>query len=392
MGATLAVALAKLPLQIAVIEAFPFRSNNQPSYDARSVALNYGSKKVFKSLAVWSELEAAASPIKKIHVSSQGQFGVTRLNAQDEGLDALGYVIENRVLGNVLLKQIEQHDNVTLICPAQLTDLSFNEDQAQVRIVQQDKSIPLNAQLIVGADGENSKVRELLDINVHKKDYQQTAIVSNVTPGKPHDNIAYERFTPEGPIAILPMTENRCSLVFTVASQASASIMELDDKDFLNELEKRFGFRTGGFSKTSKRFCYPLSLMKIDKHFKQRAVIIGNAAHALHPIAGQGFNLGVRDVASLVEVIADALRQQSDIGSSDVLALYEKARKKDQNTVARITDGLAQVFSNTLFPLTKLRSRGLLLADVIPPIKHSMAQHAMGLAGRLPRITRGLPL
>lgn len=388
----MAVALASLPLRIAIIEAFPFRADNQPSYDSRSIALAYGSMRIFDTLNIWNDIKNEACPIKKIHVSSQGQIGATRLNAEDEGLDALGYVIENRIIGNGLLKKLEAFKNIELICPASLLDLDISDTQALVTIKNGDTQTTLTSKLVIGADGANSKVRELLNIKSCKKDYEQTAIISNVTPGKPHQNIAYERFTPQGPIAVLPMTQKRCSLVFTVASSDVEKYMSLSDSEFLNTLENRFGFRTGGFTKTSKRFAYPLSLMQIKQHFSDRAVIIGNAAHALHPIAGQGFNLGIRDVSSLAEIIAEAMKSGLDIGSSEILEKYEKTRKKDQSNIAFITDGLAQVFSNQLFPLTKMRSKGLILSDMMPPLKHAMAKHAMGLSGKLPRLSRGLPI
>ncbi len=392
VGASLACALADLPLKIAMIEAFPFRANNQPSYDARSVALAYGSKQIYSTLKLWQYLEESATPIKHIHISNTGQFGVTRLHAKDESLDALGYVIENRSLGNVLLKNIETKKNISLICPATLLSLSMDDEGATLTIEKEKQSFQLRSKLVVGADGANSKVREILGIPVKTKDYQQTAIISNVTPGKPHGNIAYERFTSEGPIALLPMSDHRCSLVLTVKKDHENDILALDDTNFLNYLEQRFGFRCGGFTKTSARFAYPLTLMQIDEHFKSRAVIIGNAAHTLHPIAGQGLNLGIRDVAALAEVIADACQQGTDIGSKTTLNAYVALRKKDQKTVALITDSLATIFSNELFPLTKLRAKGLLITDLLPPVKHLVAKNAMGLSGKLPRLSRGIPL
>ena len=392
VGATMACAIAKLPLRIAIIEAFPFRADNQPSYDARSIALAYGSKRIFDTLGLWPKLSTDASPIKKIHVSSQGEFGVTRLDCNDEGLEALGYVIENRLIGNALLEHINQHANIELICPATLASLSIEQNQANITININNKPQTLSSKLLIAADGGNSKTRELLGIETVNKEYGQTAIISNVTPGKPHQNIAYERFTAEGPIAVLPMTENRCSLVYTVRDDKVAETLALDDQRFLSQLETRFGFRAGGFSKTSERFAYPLSLMKIKEHYKHRAVIIGNAAHTLHPIAGQGFNLGIRDVSTLAEVIANSVNDNREIGSIETLKTYQQQREHDQKNVALITDSLATIFSNKLFPLTAARSKGLILTDLLPPVKHNIAKHAMGLAGRLPKLSRGLSL
>jgi len=392
IGASMACAIANLPLRIAIIEAFPFKSNNQPSYDARSIALAYGSKRIFETLNLWKKIDQNATPIEHIHVSNKGQFGVTRINAEDERLDALGYVIENRIIGNALLDKINEYNNIDLICPAKLESLEITQENASVTIIQDNEKKVLTSKLIIGADGGNSKVRELLSIDSTNKDYGQTAIISNVTPGKPHKNIAYERFTQNGPIAILPMTKKRCSLVLTVKTEQTEEVLAMDDETFLTYLEERFGYRTGGFTKTSKRFSYPLSLMKIKEHYKSRAVIIGNAAHTLHPIAGQGFNLGIRDVSSLAEVIADAVENNQDIGDTNVLKEYQQQREKDQQKVAFITDNLSNVFSNELYPLAKARSKGLLLADLFPSVKHLLAKEAMGISGKLPKLSRGLPL
>jgi len=392
VGASMACALATLPLKIAIIEAFPFRSNNQPSYDARSIALAYGSKIIFESLGLWESLKTEVAPIKHIHVSNKGQFGVTRLHAQDENLEALGYVIENRVLGNGLIEKLNQHSNIDLICPAKLETLNTDDDFAEITISKNDQTIKLKSKLIIGADGGNSKVREIVGVPNKNKPYQQTAIISNVTPGKPHENVAYERFTNQGPIALLPMTDDRCSLVLTVNDENKDEVMAMDDAEFLTYLEKRFGFRTGGFTKTSKRHAYPLSLMRIEEHYKNRVVIIGNAAHTLHPIAGQGFNLGLRDVAVLADAIANAVSRQKDIAETSVLENYTQLRSKDQKKVAFITDSLAQIYSNDFFPLAKARSKGLTFTDLMPTMKHFVAKEAMGLSGKLPRLSRGLPL
>lgn len=392
IGASLACALANLPIKIVIIEAFPFKSDAQPSYDARSIALAYGSKRIFESLGIWDGLKENATAIKHIHVSNKGQFGVTRLNAKDESLDALGYVIENRNLGNALLAKIESHKNIELICPAKLQSLEFNDEFATLNIEKDKQAFQIRCKLVVGADGGHSKVREALNISTQNSDYHQTAIVSNITPGKPHNNIAYERFTTEGPIAILPMTENRCSLVLSVAQEQEEKVLAMNEAQFLHYLEQRFGFRCGGFIKASKRHSYPLSMMLVKEHFKSRAVIIGNAAHTLHPIAGQGFNLGIRDVAVLAESIATAIQKNEDIGNKNVLSKYAALRSKDQKQVAFITDSLTKIFSNELFPLTKIRAKGLLLSDLLPPIKHMLAKRAMGLHGKLPRLARGLPL
>lgn len=390
VGASMACTLGDQNLSVAVIEAFPLRSNAQPSYDARSIALAYGSRKILQSLEIWDQLKNKVTPIKKIHISDQGSFGITRLDSQQEGVDALGYVVENRIIGTALTEKLAQFANIELICPAKLIKLSLTEDHASLVLEQENTQRTLTCKLVIAADGGNSGVRKQLGIDIHHWEYGQSAVISTVSPRKPHHNIAYERFTSSGPVALLPLGENRCSLVLTVRDENKAEILALSDAKFLSLLEQRFGFRMGGFHKTAKRVAYPLSMMRTKEPIRKRVVLIGNAAHTVHPIAGQGFNLGIRDVSQLAETLILNHRCGVDIGALEVLKQYQKRRKPDQIKVAVITDTLARVFSNQFAPLAHLRSSGLLLTDILPPIKHQIAQQAMGITGSLPRLSRGL--
>jgi len=392
VGASMACTLGNQNLSVGVIEAFPLRSNSQPSYDARSIALAYGSRKILESLGIWKLLKSDITPIKKIHISDQGHFGVTRLDSNQEGVDALGYVVENRIIGSALNEKLAQFDNIQLICPAKLIDLNLEEEFATITVEQDSQQRVLKSKLIIAADGGNSAVRKQLDIDSHHWEYGQTAVISTVSPRKSHNNIAYERFTASGPVALLPLSENRCSLVLTVRDENKEEILALNDAQFLSHLEQRFGYRLGGFHKTAKRSAYPLSMMRAKEHIRNRVVFIGNAAHTVHPIAGQGFNLGIRDVSQLAETLIVNHRANRDLGSLEVLKQYEKRRKPDQIKVAAITDTLARVFSNEFAPLAHIRSSGLFLADVIPPLKHQIARQAMGITGRLPRLSRGLAI
>ncbi len=390
VGASLACALGHQPLRIGIIEAVPFRSASQPSYDDRSIALAYGARKIFEGMGLWPSLEKIVTPIKQIHVSDRGHFGATRMDAASEGYPALGYVVENRDLGELFATSLAALPNVELICPAQLKNFTINVDEVEVVIEKGGETETLTAKLIVGADGGRSVVRQLAGISHTTKDYQQSAIIANITPSRPHQNIAYERFTDSGPLALLPMSEGRCSLVWTVNQAQVEEVMGWDEATFLAHLQTRFGMRLGTLKKAGKRNAYPLTQVRADEHIRPRLALIGNAAHLLHPIAGQGFNLGIRDVAALAQVVVEAKDQ--NIGALSTLNQYDQWRSHDQTCVANLTDGLVRIFSNQITPLVIGRNSGLLAMDLIPPMKRTLMRQTMGLAGKLPKLARGIPL
>ncbi|MCF6325389.1 MAG: 2-octaprenyl-6-methoxyphenyl hydroxylase [Gammaproteobacteria bacterium] len=390
VGASLACALGNQPLRIGVIEAVPFRSSSQPSYDDRSIALAYGARKIFEGMGLWPQVKAIATPINKIHVSDRGHFGAMRMDAAHQGYPALGYVVENRDLGQLFAKQLASFSNIELICPAQLKNLTITADDATVVIERDGEVETLTTRLIVGADGGRSAVRQLSGISHTSDDYHQNAVIANITPGRDHQHVAYERFTDSGPLALLPMSDGRCSLVWTVDRDKVDDVMAWDDETFLARLQERFGMRLGLLQKTGKRNAYPLALVRADEHIRPRLALIGNAAHVLHPIAGQGFNLGIRDVAALAQVIVEA--KDNDIGALSVLNQYDQWRKHDQACVTNLTDGLVRIFSNQIAPLVIGRNSSLLAMDLIPPVKRALMRQTMGLAGKLPRLARGIPL
>ncbi|MFQ5470608.1 MAG: 2-octaprenyl-6-methoxyphenyl hydroxylase [Gammaproteobacteria bacterium] len=392
VGASLACALGNTSLRIGIVEAYPFTSSTQPSYDDRSIALSFGTRKIFDSMGIWSELQDKVTPIENIHVSDRGYFGVTRMSAVKYGFDALGYVVENRELGGVFLAKLPQYENVDLICPAILTGIDLLETHVNTVIEENGKQRTISTALIIGADGGNSVVRKLMNINAHVSDYGQTAVIANVTPDRCHENVAYERFTDTGPLALLPMSDNRCSLVWTVLNDQVDSILGLDESAFLARLQERFGYRLGRLIKAGKRNAYPLKLVKVKQHTMKRLALIGNAAHTLHPIAGQGFNLGLRDVAALAQVLVDAAKFGDDPGATMVLKEYGKWRDGDQKEIITLTDSLVKIFSNNYMPVGLARSAGLLAFDVMPPLKRALMRKTMGLSGRQPRLTRGLPV
>ena len=404
VGASLACALsqAESSLRIAIIEAYPFKADNseyQPAFDARSVALSYTSKQVFEGIGLWSSInKLGVAAIKNIHISDRGHAGITRLNAEDENVEALGYVVETRVIGKALFEGLKKQKNVSLIAPAKVKNFDTNADFANVCIEENGEDKTLTAKLLIAADGGDSIVRRLSGVRIKQRNYEQYAVIANVATDKPHNNRAFERFTDSGPLALLPMvaTENeahRYSLVWTINSSDQEDIMNWDDETFLVKLKERFGERAGEFLNVSPRHAYPLSLMRAKEHVRERLAIIGNAAHSLHPVAGQGFNLGLRDVAALSQVIIEATRNENnDIGSLTTLQIYADWRRRDHIQTAMATDSLVRIFSNNFLPLAALRNLGLLVVDVVPPLKKVFTRHAMGFVGKLPRLGRGLKL
>jgi len=386
VGASFAYALKNSGLKLALVEAFTVDSEHQPSYDDRGIALSYGSQRIFESMGLWSQLSASASAISDIHVSDRGHFGVTRLSANDENVPALGQVITARIMGQVLTQALAQQGNLDVICPASVSALNQYDDYAEIQL--NDDRV-LSAKLIVAADGAQSTLRKLLGLGALEHDYQQTAITANISTERPHNGRAFERFTDTGPLALLPMTENRCSLIWTVKTGEESSILALSDQDFLAQLQDRFGYRLGKLTKIGRRNSYPLKLIQADQPIQQRVVLIGNAAHSLHPIAGQGFNLGLRDVAALVEVLADA---PEDCGSSQLLHDYRQWRQSDQDSVIKSTSNLVSLFSNSNSVLGHARGTGLTLMDIFPPAKHLLAKQSMGLSRKQPRLARGISL
>jgi len=392
VGASLARALSGSGLRIAVVEAWPADSARQPSYDDRAIALAWGTRLILDGMRVWPRLAAGAEVIRHIHVSDRGHFGFTRLHAHELQVEALGYVTTAHTMGQCLLRDLEAEPGIDLYCPATLESFSVEQRQARVRLAVDGQPLELEATLLVAADGGRSAIRRGLGIEVREWGYGQTAVISNLTPGIEADGTAYERFTDQGPMAMLPLTGGRYGLVWTLDDQQVDQVLELDDEAFLARVQGRFGQRLGRFQKAGKRASYPLKLLRTKEHVRPRVALIGNAAHALHPITGQGFNLGIRDVAVLAEVLSDAFRAGRDIGSMEVLDDYARWRRRDQQAVALMTDGLVRLFTNPLLPVRVARNLGLLALDLLPPAKRLLTRQFMGINGRLPRLSRGLPL
>lgn len=389
VGASLACALSNQKnKRIAIIEAVPFKSDLQPSFDDRVIALSYGSRRILESMDMWHQLETLIQPIESIHVSDRGHLGATRLHHSEEQVEALGYVAENRVIGQLMMQRMKQLSHVELICPASIETLQQDQQSVTIGINVDGEKKQLITKLLVAADGATSKARELAGLNTQQQDYEQTAVITNVETEYVHNNVAYERFTDSGPLAFLPMTEKRCSVVWTIDAKDTEQIMSLDDEAFIEKLQQRFGFRLGHILKAGVRNAYPLSYVEAEQLVKGRVVVIGNAAHALHPVSGQGYNLALRDVAEIAELIAVA----DDPGHELLLAEYHVKRRKDMQRVYRFTDTLVKIFSNNFSPLAHARAASLILMDLTPSLRHLMARQSMGLLGRMGKMMRRLPL
>ncbi|HXA99764.1 MAG TPA: 2-octaprenyl-6-methoxyphenyl hydroxylase [Steroidobacteraceae bacterium] len=397
VGATLAVALAPLNLRVALIEAIPHNAAAQPSFDERTTALSNGSRRILEAIGVWSALDAAATPIAKIHVSDQGRFGFARIDAREQGLKAMGYVVANRALGSALWSHLSSQET-KVFCPAVLSGLTANDEAVKIEFAESGAKIAIDAKLIVAADGAQSVVRSAFGVAAEVRDYGQTAVITTVLPQRFHDNVAYERFTPEGPLALLPLDGGRCTLVLTLAKDAAHSALAWSDQEFLAEVQRRFGFRLGRFLKVGRRVPYPLSLTQSERTSAPRCVIIGNAAQGLHPVAGMGFNLGLRDVASLAELIAENARGAADArkfadpGNAQLLHEYDAWRRADRGGVIAFTDGLVRMFSNPSSVVARVRNLGLLAFDLLPPAKSALSRLSTGGGGRVPKLARGVAL
>jgi 2-octaprenyl-6-methoxyphenol hydroxylase len=390
VGATLALALAEIGLDVVLIEAQPFGTFGQPSFDERTTALSNGSRRIFEALRVWPLLERDATAIRRIHISDRGRFGFARLDAQEQGLSALGFVVVNRAMGAALWQRLEA-STVRIVAPARVRGMRSIDGRQQIEC---DLGV-VATKLAIAADGAQSALREAAGIGAKTWDYGQTALVTNVLTQRFHDHVAYERFTPSGPIALLPMSEGRLGLIWTFTGEVAQSVAQASDAEFLARLQDAFGFRLGRFMRVGTRQLYPLALTRADEHVSARLAIVGNAAQTLHPIAGQGFNLGLRDAASLAEVLADGRAQQRDEfdpGDGLWLERYREWRVADRSNIVRFTDGLVRLFAQPLGPIKALRDVGMLAFDLMPAAKGALSQLSLGAAGRIPKLARGASL
>ncbi|MDS7694693.1 2-octaprenyl-6-methoxyphenyl hydroxylase [Acinetobacter soli] len=388
VGLSLALMLAKQNIAVKLLEAIQYPDyddeNLAPyhsSFDARNTALSRRSVQIYQKLQLWDALQQHATPILQVHITEEGSFGKARLVASQEKVESFGQVIENAWLGRVLLTQVRQHELIELIDGVKVTSLKQDQDFVYLNAEREHEQLELQAKLVIAADGRDSFCRQALGVGADVRDYDQVAIVTTVQTSKPHEQVGFERFSALGPLALLPLPgESRRSVVWPVKKGTEDEWLgEHNDQHFLNALQKTYGDRAGTFEKTGRRFSYPLSQVLAHKQAVGRVVLMGNAAHTIHPVAGQGFNLCLRDADVLVRHLLQQLSESDDIGEPENLLAYEQARLKDQQRVIKFCDSVVRGFSNQNPVLKLLRNTGLVAFDVIPGIKPLVANYAMGL-------------
>ena len=394
VGSLLAHALGPLPLDVVLVESRRVETLEQPSFDGRATALANGSQRVLDRLGLWDAIRAEAQPIRLIHIGERGRFGAARIDAREEGVAALGFTVENRVLGRALWEPLANRPRFDCLAPAALDDCTIGADRVTARVDVAGRPREVRARLLVAADGARSRLRERIGVSARVDDYAQQAVIVNCTTELPHRGRAFERFTRDGPLAVLPLTRDRVAIVWTLPSVSAGRVLSLSDDAFRAELQDAFGHRLGRFGRIGRREAHPLIRVRADAVVAERTVLIGNAAVALHPVAGQGFNLALRDAAALAEVIAEALAESAavDFGSPALLGRYRAWRAGDQRKLAGFTHALVRGFGAEWPGLSRVRGTGLMLFDLLPGAKSLLARHTMGLAGRVPRLARGLGL
>ncbi len=381
VGASLAIALDAAGRRATLIEAAAPRAAAQPSYDERNLALARASVNGLQALGVWDHAAAAATPIRRIHVSRAGEFGSTRLEAERFGLDALGWTLPARELGAALLARLEACERLQRHAPATVLGVSRSERGWRVRIRAEAGERDVETRLLVGADGTYSMVRAALGIEAHEHDYAQTLFVATVTPQSAPAGRAFERFSDAGPVALLPLAGGRAGLVLTVAAERAEAVRAMDDDAFLALAQRRFGWRLGRLARPGKRFPYAIQRVAAQALTAPHAVLVGNAAQTVHPVGAQGFNLGLRDALTLSELVAAA----DDPGDAGMLATYAARRAPDREGVMAMSHGLVRLACLRQPLLAPLRTLGLLAFDRLPPLRQAMVRRGMGFRGRPPR-------
>jgi len=381
-GATLALAISELTqgaLPVHLVEATAPDSAEHPGFDARAIALAAGTCQQLARVGIWSHIANYATPITRVHVSDRGHAGFVTLSAEDYRIAALGQVVELHDVGKTLFRLLQKAPGVTLHCPERVS--SFTRDEQQVSVVL-DSGKVITGSLLVAADGSRSALGAQCGVSWQQTPYQQVAVIANVTTAVAHQGRAFERFTSHGPLAMLPMSQGRCSLVWCHPLEKQEQVLGWSDEKFCHELQKAFGWRLGNIVHAGTRSAYPLSLTTASSAISHRTVLVGNAAQTLHPIAGQGFNLGMRDVMSLAESVTEAWRAQRDVGGYAVLTRYRDRRHADKQATIGVTDGLVHLFANRWAPLVVGRNVGLMAMELFTPARDALAQRTLGWVAR----------
>jgi len=391
VGSSLACALAKAGVpagaRVLLVEASAIHDSGpaqQPGYDARSTVLSAGTVASFRQLGLWQDCSASAEPIIDIHVSDQGRFGSVRLHSTDEGVAALGHVAENAALGRALNRALLAQTGIGICAPARVLQMRPVPAGMQVQLQTPAGMHELSAALVVLAEGGRSGLCAQLGIHIEQRPYEQTAVIANVSFTQPHGGVAYERFTAKGPLALLPLAdldgEHRAALVWTQPADGAAAVLALSDAEFLQRLHADFGDRVGSFTRVGKRVSYPLLLQLAQEQIRPGLVLLGNVAHTLHPVAGQGFNLALRDTLLLADNILHSLRSASPVGAFTRLQAYLECARSDQQLTIAFSDYMTRLFSSSSTSLVWARRFGMASIDLLPPLKHALSRQAMGLA------------
>ncbi|WP_061707272.1 2-octaprenyl-6-methoxyphenyl hydroxylase [Pseudenterobacter timonensis] len=381
-GATLALAISHLTggkLPVHLVEAVTPQSDVHPGFDARAIALAQGTCQQLARVGIWQAIADRATPIRTVHVSDRGHAGFVTLEAQDYRIDALGQVVELHDVGLRLFRLLQDAPGVTLHCPARVASFTRRDDSVSVTL---DDGSLIEGKLLVAADGTRSELATRCKIEWNEQPYGQCAVIANVSTALPHEGRAWERFTEHGPLAMLPMSHGRCSLVWCHPLEKADEVLGWSDERFCNELQKAFGWRLGRITHAGKRVSYPLALTTARQFISHRVALVGNAAQTLHPIAGQGFNLGLRDVMSLAETLAQAWSEGKDCGAFSVLSHYQQRRQADKAATIGVTDGLVTLFANRWMPLVAGRNLGLMAMELFIPARDVLAQRTLGWVAR----------
>ena len=381
-GATLALAISKLTegqLPVHLVEAVAPQVSEHPGFDARAIALAQGTCQQLARVGIWQAIADRTTAINTVHVSDRGHAGFVTLDAQDYRIDALGHVVELHDVGLRLFRLLQDAPGVTLHCPARVASFTRSQDSVSVTL---DNGHTLEGQLLVAADGSRSALATQCGVEWHQQPYGQAAVIANVSTAVAHQGRAFERFTEFGPLAMLPMSDGRSSLVWCHALDRIDEVMTWSDARFCDELQKAFGWRLGRITHAGQRSAYPLALTTASQSISHRVALVGNAAQTLHPIAGQGFNLGLRDVMSLAETLAQAWRDHNDYGAYAILSHYQKRRQTDKEATIGVTDGLVHLFANRWAPLVAGRNAGLMAMELFIPARNVLAQRTLGWVAR----------
>jgi len=385
-GLTTALALSRCGFRVVLNDREPEAVMRRVERDGRTTAIAASGRSMLEALGVWDTLAPEAEPILDIRVSDGDSRQFLHYDHREVGDTPMGHIVENALLKKTLFDVLRAQKNISYEPGIGVRDVTTEPNQVSARL---EDGRSLHAALLIGADGRASKIRQLAGIRVTRLDYGQTSLVFTVAHSRPHHGVAHERFLPGGPLAFLPMADNRSSVVWTERSHTARALMTLDNDALADALSARFDDCLGTLSIVGGRWSFPLSLVNAEKQTGPRLALVGDAAHGIHPIAGQGFNLGLRDIAALADEVTEAARLGLDIGSAEVLRRFQAARRFDTMTLVLATDGLNRLFSNDIAPLRALRSGGLGLVNKVPPLKKLFMRHAMGVLGDLPSMLQG---